>query len=208
MNRRRFLRTVGVNLLAAPLVAEAQPATRIARLGFLGLVSASSHASRLAAFREGLQAPRPGGNVTGLTFFNPELAAKRLELLKEFVPGLTRAAVLLNSANPSNALIVKELEGAAAALKIRLPRCEARGPRDFEGAFAAMASQRAGAVVIHEDTMLNANATTIVQLAAAAPSSGRRRGRHAAAGRLLEGVGELDQPWLAARRAREADTER
>jgi len=148
MNRRRFLRTVGANLLAAPLVAEAQPAARIARLGFLGLVSASSHASRLAAFREGLQAPRPGGNVTGLTFFNPELAAKRLELLKEFVPGLTRAAVL------------------------------------------------------------NANATTIVQLAAAAPSSGRRRGRHAAAGRLLEGVGELDQPWLAARRAREADTER
>jgi ABC-type uncharacterized transport system substrate-binding protein len=111
---------------------------------------------------------RPGGNVTGLSFFNPELAAKRLELLKELSPPLAKAAVLLNPDNPAGRrLILQELETTAKALTVELQPFEARGPGDFARVFAAMADQQIGAAVIHEDPMLNANAKAIANLAAA-----------------------------------------
>jgi putative ABC transport system substrate-binding protein len=111
---------------------------------------------------------RPGGNVTGLSFFNPELAAKRLELLKELSPPLAKAGVLLNPDNPAGRrLILQELETTAKALTVELRPFEARGPGDFARAFAAMADQQVGAAVIHEDPMLNANAKAIADLAAA-----------------------------------------
>jgi ABC-type uncharacterized transport system substrate-binding protein len=106
---------------------------------------------------------RPGGNLTGLSFFNAELVAKRLELLKELAPSLAKAAVLLNAANSTgNQLILRELEPTAKALKVELLTFKARGPDDFEGAFAAMISQQIGAAVLHEDPMLNANSKAIV----------------------------------------------
>jgi putative tryptophan/tyrosine transport system substrate-binding protein len=111
---------------------------------------------------------RPGGNVTGLSFFNPELVAKRLELLKELLPPMAKAAVLLNPDNPvGRSLILQELGPAAKALKVELQLFEARGPSDFERAFAAMANQHIDAAIIHEDPMLNANAKAIADLAAA-----------------------------------------
>ena len=81
-------------------------------------------------------------NLTGSSFFNAELVAKRLELLKELAPSLAKAAVLLNADNlTGNQLILRELEPTAKA-KIELLSFEASGPSDFEGVFAAMVSQQ------------------------------------------------------------------
>jgi putative ABC transport system substrate-binding protein len=108
---------------------------------------------------------QPGGNVTGLTFFNPELTAKRLELLKEAVPGLAKAALLSNPANPINGAIVQAMEQTARSLKLEVRQFEARGPRDLEGAFAAMAKAQVRGLVVHEATTLLANAKPVADLA-------------------------------------------
>ena len=117
---------------------------------------------------------RPGGNLTGSTFFNPEVAAKRLELLKEAVPRITRVAVLLNPDNPVNGPVLKAIEATARSLKVEVPQFEARGPSDFESAFLAMAKRRADALVVIDDAMLIANARGVAELAAKKrlPSSG------------------------------------
>src|SRR5437870_4201239 len=70
---------------------------------------------------------RPGGNVTGLTFFQPELAAKRLEMLKEALPGLRDVGVLLNLANPMNAPAMPQVTEVAQSLKLELHQFDARG---------------------------------------------------------------------------------
>jgi putative tryptophan/tyrosine transport system substrate-binding protein len=193
VRRREFITLVGGAAAGWPLAARAQQ-TKVARIGFLGSVSASSHASRLAAFRAGLRdlgwlegtnlfieyrwaegnyerlrgladelvqlkvdilvthaTPAavaaksatstipivltavgdilglglvsslrlPGGNITGLSFFVPELTAKRLELLKEAVPSLTKAALLLNPDNPLNRLLPQEIEPTAKSIEYR-----------------------------------------------------------------------------------------
>jgi putative tryptophan/tyrosine transport system substrate-binding protein len=108
---------------------------------------------------------RPGGNVTGLTFFNPELAAKRLELLKEVLPDLTDVGILLNSANPINDPILPQMSSIARPLKLELHQFDARSPADFEAAFTAMVARRVGALVVIEDAMLISNASTVAALA-------------------------------------------
>lgn len=109
---------------------------------------------------------RPGGNVTGSTGFQFELAAKRLELLKEAVPHLQRASVLLNALNPNKAAVLREMGAAAKANKIELHPFEVQAIEEFPGALAAMASKRIEAAVIGEDPMLNANVGVIAALAA------------------------------------------
>ena len=108
---------------------------------------------------------RPGENVTGLTFFNPEIAAKRLELLKEALPGLTDVGILLNSANPANGPTLSQMSSVAQHLKLELHQFDARAPTEFEAAFAAMVTRRAGAFVIVEDPMLISNAPAVAALA-------------------------------------------
>jgi len=108
---------------------------------------------------------RPGGNVTGMTFFNPELAAKRLELLKEILPGLTDVGLLLNRANPINEPILPEMSRVAQPLKLELHQFDVRAPADFEGAFAAMTAQRVGALAVIDDAMLISNAPAVAALA-------------------------------------------
>jgi putative ABC transport system substrate-binding protein len=95
----------------------------------------------------------PGGNITGLAVLNAETSAKRLELLREVVPGLSRGAVLWNAANPANSLAWKETEGAGRALGVSLQSQEVRGPNDFEGAFAMMAQQRPDILVVLQDAL-------------------------------------------------------
>jgi ABC-type uncharacterized transport system substrate-binding protein len=90
---------------------------------------------------------RPGGNLTGLSVLSPELSEKRLELLKEVVPGLTRVAVLWNAANPANASVWHETQAAARALGLLLHAQEVRGPQDLEGAFARTAQARPEALI-------------------------------------------------------------
>jgi putative tryptophan/tyrosine transport system substrate-binding protein len=108
---------------------------------------------------------RPGGNVTGMTFFNPELAAKRLELLKETLPGLTDVGLLLNLANPINESILPEMSRFAQPLKLELHQFDVRVPTEFEGAFAAMAAKRVGAFVVIDDAMMISNAPAVAALA-------------------------------------------
>jgi putative ABC transport system substrate-binding protein len=108
---------------------------------------------------------RPGGNVTGLTFFNPELAAKRLELLKEVIPGLTDVGILLNPENPMNEPIIPKMKLTARPLKLELHQFGVRGPAEFEGAFAAMAAKGIGALVVLDDPTLIANASAAAKLA-------------------------------------------
>jgi putative ABC transport system substrate-binding protein len=76
---------------------------------------------------------RPGGNVTGLTFFNPGVAAKRLELLKEIMPNLTRVGVLLNLVNPMNELTLPRMRRVAGPLKLELEPFDVRAASDLEG---------------------------------------------------------------------------
>lgn len=109
---------------------------------------------------------RPGGNVTGSTFFSLELYGKRIELLKEIFPRAKRFAFLVNPDNPSSAPTYAAAEDAAKLLKVELQRFAVRGPGEFDSAFSAMAKTRVDAVVVQEDPLLVTHARTIAQLAA------------------------------------------
>ena len=95
----------------------------------------------------------PGGNITGGAILVGELAAKRLQLLKEVVPNLSRTGVLWNSANPANALALRETDGAARAIGVTLQSHEVKGPKDFEIAFARMAEERLDALFVLDDAL-------------------------------------------------------
>jgi ABC-type uncharacterized transport system substrate-binding protein len=98
---------------------------------------------------------RPGGNITGLARLMTELSGKRLELLKEMVPTISRVGVLWDADDPGGAIGFKEYEAAARALKIQLLSLEIRGPNaDLEGAFRAAAKGRANALITVRNTLL------------------------------------------------------
>jgi putative tryptophan/tyrosine transport system substrate-binding protein len=241
MRRRDFIAGIAGSAAAWPLTARAQqPASRIFRIGFVGLPTADSLPKRPEAFRAGLRdlgyqegrnvvidfrwadahyerlpalfselvrlnvdvivthgtpgglaakqatttvpivfaaagdavasglvasLARPGGNMTGTTYFVPELSAKQLELLKETIPSLTDVAILLNPANPMNEPVVPAMKRTAQSLKLELHQFGASGPAEFDGAFAAMATKRVGALVVIDDATLIANAPIIAKLA-------------------------------------------
>jgi putative tryptophan/tyrosine transport system substrate-binding protein len=96
----------------------------------------------------------PGGNVTGGALLYAELCAKRLQLLKEVVPGLSRSAVVWNAANPANALAWRETQDAARTLGVALQSHEVKGPKDIEGAFAIMVKERPDAILVLEDLLI------------------------------------------------------
>jgi putative ABC transport system substrate-binding protein len=109
---------------------------------------------------------RPGGNLTGVENFFGELNAKRLELLKEAVPGISRVGVLANPAGPATARRLKEVESAARALRVKLLVQEARELQEIDAAFAAMARERAEGLLVLTDPMFSAQRERIVDLAA------------------------------------------
>jgi putative tryptophan/tyrosine transport system substrate-binding protein len=112
---------------------------------------------------------RPGGNITGTTFLGPELVPKRLALLKEAMPGVSRVAVLWHPGAFSD-LTTKdmrtEVEAAAARLGVHLQFVEVRTSAEFESAFSAMAAGRAEALFQFPSTMLFAERRRLVELAA------------------------------------------
>jgi putative tryptophan/tyrosine transport system substrate-binding protein len=108
---------------------------------------------------------RPGGNITGLSTLRPEISGKRLELLKEVVPGLSRVAVLGASDNPGNAQALKEVELAAGALKLQLQYLDIRSPKDIEPAFQEARKASAGGVLELGGPLLNVHQTALVNLA-------------------------------------------
>ncbi len=109
---------------------------------------------------------RPGGNVTGLSAVVTELYAKRVELLRELVPGATRIAALFNMSNPAVPPQWKEVETVARALGIQPQLLDVRKPEDLGPAFDGAIRQRADALVVGLDTLTQANQRLIVDLAA------------------------------------------
>jgi putative ABC transport system substrate-binding protein len=237
---RAFLFILACGLLWMPRAAEAQPARKIPRIGFLASFSAEVIKSRVATFQQALRelgyvdgesiiieyryadgrferlpnlaaelvrlrvdlfvvvgAPaahaaknatsfipivignaadpvgtglvaslaRPGGNITGLSDFNLGVVTKRLELLKEVVPTASRIAVLLNPANPTNPLQLKEIQAAAPALGVTLLPVEAKEPGDIDRAFAVMRNERAGTLIVFGDPMFGTHQRRIAELA-------------------------------------------
>ena len=96
---------------------------------------------------------RPGGNVTGMSLMVPDLGAKRLELLKELLPRLSRVAVLWNAANPYSALVYKETQAAGRTLGIDVQSLDVRGPDDFDGTLEAARRLRPDALITVEDPL-------------------------------------------------------
>jgi len=110
---------------------------------------------------------RPGGNITGGTFFSPQISAKRIELLKDALPRLTQVAVLLHERADAVSVnaILQLMESLAATKKIALHKFTTQGVGDFENTFVAMAKQRVGAVVVPEILALTINPKEIADLA-------------------------------------------
>src|SRR5215510_3690449 len=111
---------------------------------------------------------RPGGNVTGLTYSGAgmEIVGKQLELLVEAVPKVRRVAVLSNPSNQNHPAWMKEIKDAGRSLGAELQLLEASGPHEFDGAFAAMAKERAGALLLLADSLFILHQTRIAALVA------------------------------------------
>jgi putative ABC transport system substrate-binding protein len=109
--------------------------------------------------------PRPGGNITGSTYFSLELYAKRLELLKDGFPRVRKVALVLNPENLSSNPIHVTSQKAAKTLKLELRRFDVSRPQELKNVFAEITKYRADAAVIHQDAMLIANAETFADLA-------------------------------------------
>ena len=108
---------------------------------------------------------RPGGNITGLSNLNRELSGKRLELLKEIIPRLSRVAVFGTSTFPGNAQNLKEAELAAGALGVKLQYLDVLGTKDIEPAFRGASKGRAEAVLVMGGGVLTSQRTQIIDLA-------------------------------------------
>ena len=239
MNRRDTVLALAA-LGASPLLASAQQAPRVARIGYLSAISAKVGQGVVDAFRAGLRdlgyvegknlqiearyadgdiarlpalaaelvglqvdvivtfaagviaargatttipivmatsadpvalgfaasLARPGGNVTGSTFFYFELMAKRLELLKEVKPSMTRVGVLLPGVTTTNTHVLAAMGIAAKALKLELHPIEVQGPAEFDGAFSAWAKKKVQVLVVSDNSLFTTNATAIAALAA------------------------------------------
>jgi len=108
---------------------------------------------------------RPGGNATGLTSIASDLSGKRIELLKEVVPGASHIAVLSNPSSASVPPQMRETKVAAQALGVRLQLLEVRGIDDFEKVFRAATKERASALIMLDDAFVFTHRTEIVKLA-------------------------------------------
>ncbi|HXV84793.1 MAG TPA: ABC transporter substrate-binding protein [Candidatus Binatia bacterium] len=108
---------------------------------------------------------RPGGNITGFSVLAPELGGKRLEILKEVVPKLSRVGVLGTSTLPGNAQILRETELAAAAFGLKLQFVDVLSPNDIEAAFGRVVKGRADAFLAQGSGILNRHRTQVADLA-------------------------------------------
>jgi putative ABC transport system substrate-binding protein len=111
---------------------------------------------------------RPGGNITGLATYVPgDWVAKRIEILRELVPGASKIAILVNPGNPMHRLMLaEEIPSTARNLGVALPIVEATTAEELDVAFASAASQRADAMIVFGDTLTTIEAPRVVALAA------------------------------------------
>jgi putative ABC transport system substrate-binding protein len=108
---------------------------------------------------------RPGVNLTGLSSFSRDLLGKRLELLKETIPKLSRIGVLIDPNDPGHRASIKEIEAESRAVRVTVQALEARVPDEFEKAFQLAISGKAGAVLILPTSLLNTHRKRIAQIA-------------------------------------------
>jgi putative ABC transport system substrate-binding protein len=178
-DRLRRLATELVELQVDAIVALSTPAARAAKqatttIPIVAIAVADPVEDELVA-----SLARPGGNVTGTTFLGPELVAKRLQLLREIVPGVSHVAVLWHPrayGDRTMAGMVKEIESAAQSLGTKLQFVPAAGLDDLTGAFSAMTRERADAFIVFPSPILFGIYPRIVSLAA----SNRLPGMYAA----------------------------
>jgi putative ABC transport system substrate-binding protein len=110
---------------------------------------------------------RPGGNLTGINFFNSELVAKRLELLRELVPGATRVAVLVNPANAVNTeTTLRDVEAAARVMGLQIQVLNASTSREIDTAFATFGRERPDALFVGQDGFFNGRRLQLANMAA------------------------------------------
>jgi putative ABC transport system substrate-binding protein len=108
---------------------------------------------------------RPGGNITGLSTLSPEISGKRLELLKEIIPKLSRVAALGTSTQPGNAQMLKEAELAAGAFGVQIQHLDVQGPKDIELVFRAASNGRAQAILVLSSPVLFSERKQVSDLA-------------------------------------------
>ena len=166
-NRLPGLATELVNLQPAVIVTAGTPGTLAAKraTSTIPIVFASSgnpvEGGLVTSYA------RPGSNVTGFTISGPELEAKRLQILKDVVPGLSLVAVMWNSANPALAAYYQQTQAGAAALGVALqPVVEVRRVDEFERAFSTIGGVHPDALVVLPDRFLLAHRKEIVAFAA------------------------------------------
>ena len=143
---------------------------------------------------------RPGGNITGSSFtVGTETFGKALELLRDAVPNLRSVAILSNPANPSHALVTQDVKVAAQALGVQIRMLEARGPDEFERAFAAMTKERVEALYVVADVQFVLHAARLADLAVKSrlPSMHQLRRVVEAGGLMSYGHSAADQ-WRGA----------
>jgi putative ABC transport system substrate-binding protein len=147
------------------IVTTAGPPSRAAKLATNTIPIVFTQVSDPVA--EGLvtSLARPGGNITGLSQVGPELAGKRLELLKEAFPKLSHVAVLRTPDSRSSVAQFKETQVAAKTMAIQLQSLEVRRSDELDGAFRAAKTERAGALVVLQSALINTHRTRIVELA-------------------------------------------
>ena len=154
-----------VRLKVAVIVTEGTTATRFAKeaTSTIPIVMAQDPDPVGTGFVASLA--RPGGNITGLSNFRPELGGKRLELLKETVPKLARVAVLGTSTTPGTPQSLRETERASSAVGVQLQYLDVLGPKDIETVFRAASKGGADAVLVLGSPFLLSNRTQTTDLA-------------------------------------------
>lgn len=143
----------------APASVAARDATRAIPIVMGGLAADPIEAGFVASLS------RPGGNITGMSLMTAQLGGKRLELLKQMIPPLSRVGIFWNPPNPTYGPVLREFEAAALGMGLELVRLEVRVPEDFESAFAAATQHRAGALIATGDPLTTNRIQVLASLA-------------------------------------------
>jgi putative ABC transport system substrate-binding protein len=143
-----------------PTIRAAKNASSAIPIVFAGLGTDPVEMGFVASFA------RPGGNITGVGSGGPELYGKRLELLKEAVPGLARVAYLRNPDNPASRLTQEAIRAAAGALGLQIQTLGVRKAQELDSAFQAATREQAGGLIVAQTPPINSEPRRVVSLAA------------------------------------------
>jgi putative tryptophan/tyrosine transport system substrate-binding protein len=148
------------------LVTYGTPATLAAKRATTTIPIVMVHSGDAVAAGIVASLARPGANITGSTYFLPQLMAKRLELLKDAAPRISQVAILVKPDNPFFPPAIRALEIGADTLNVRLQQFQARAPDEFPATFSAMPKRHVDGVVVLEDAVFVTHARAIAEFAA------------------------------------------